>query len=706
MRNYAITEKFEYYFTLLYFQSTPENKEEMKIPTLKPATMWRIESIIHKTDKDNLIKALKTKGFIQFVDMKKTSITEDQGLAITLPTHIKARATELISKIDPVLDAFKGAGIVKKPDSNDFTEMDKELKEIPSIVHFDRVSKGIETEISPVQKEVLNLNNRLLNIEKEKEALSQGVKTNEKLEQLGIGPSDLAGFKYNKAVVGKVPTPNIGTIENELKDITDLYYLSSKVIDKKDSLLLLLIDREHLAEAMKVMKKAALEETNIPEMLLDYNLQDAKQKISSDMAGFQKEQDETREKIKSIAEKEMTKFMVYKEFLVKAREIEDVNSLFVKTDNVYVFGGWVPESLLGEFEKAVDQGTGGNYVLSSREPEDHEHPPTLLANNKVAEPWEMLTNTYGTPLYKELDPTSFISISFPLIFGLMFGDIGQGLVLMLVGGLVAFKLKVAQAIKNFGKVLLYCGFFATLAGFLYGSVFSLEGHFLEQFLHFSMEGYYWKNPIESINTEGPMLIWLSVKFGMVFLILALLLNIYKYKETVGLKDVIFSPNGFMGIWILVGGYIYFSKYGTEFLDGITDPIVIPALVIPILLVGYGEIALHGKGAGMAIIETIFDFALKYLINSLSFMRIIIMAVLHGVFSSLMADGMAGASNGIVIALIFIGGNLFIIGLETFMAFIQTVRLHYYELFSKFYSGGGTDFMPFRVVLDVYNKYQK
>ena len=139
-----------------------------------------------------------------------------------------------------------------------------------------------------------------------------------------------------------------------------------------------------------------------------------------------------------------------------------------KTDRYYIICGWMGESDFPKFEKAIENDPKIVCVPENAE-DTGETPPTKLKNPKLFKPYEMYVKMYGLPNYKELDPTIFVAITYSFIFGAMFGDWGQGLCLLILGGIL-YKIKKAPL---FG-IISCAGVFSTLFGFLFGSCFGFE----------------------------------------------------------------------------------------------------------------------------------------------------------------------------------------------------------------------------------------
>lgn len=302
-------------------------------------------------------------------------------------------------------------------------------------------------------------------------------------------------------------------------------------------------------------------------------------------------------------------------------------------------------------------------------------------------PFESIVKMYGIPSYNELDPTAFVGISYMLLFGAMFGDVGQGLVLFLIGEILnRFKRR-----PNLGGVLARLGISSTIFGFIYGSVFGYENIIKELVVR----------PMEEINV---MLI-AAIVFGVILLSIGYLYNLINSYKRRDIENGIFSRNGVAGLsfyWLLL--YYIVAKVlnkDTFIPSGAITIILITLIIIMVLKEPLSNLI---KGVRPLYSESVYDYyieggfgiletLLSLLSNTLSFIRVGAFAINHvGLFiafatlSKMMANNIESTATMIL-------GNVIIIGLEGLIVFIQGLRLEYYELFSKYFSGTGYEYNP-------------
>lgn len=363
--------------------------------------------------------------------------------------------------------------------------------------------------------------------------------------------------------------------------------------------------------------------------------------------------------------------------------------------DVYLVAGWVPKSKANEVIAAVQRVTRGRVAVDMADA-DHSgssaQVPSTLRNPHVLAAFQELVTNYSFPAYDEIDPTPLLAITFMLMFGIMFGDVGHGLVLVLAG-LASIKRWVPALAKlgSLGPVLMGSGAMAMVFGFLYGSIFGVED-FLPAV---------WLRPLDDIMS----ILIATVALGVVLLMSGFVVNMANGVREQDWQRVFFSRYGLAGMWFYLGLLVLL---GSVVMSWNLPTIVILALtLLPMVLILFGEPLgnlmskrrpLIHESWGLYLITSFFELfeaLISYLSNSLSYVRLGAFAVAHGGLSSvffILAE-MGGGPRSVLYWLFVIGGNIFIIGFEGLIVGIQTLRLEYYEFFSKFYKGGGLPYRP-------------
>ncbi|MEJ5293114.1 MAG: V-type ATPase 116kDa subunit family protein, partial [Candidatus Methanosuratincola sp.] len=361
--------------------------------------------------------------------------------------------------------------------------------------------------------------------------------------------------------------------------------------------------------------------------------------------------------------------------------------------NWAVLEGYVPKDHVQELTNSVQQ-TLNCRVVSFVKDETSASVPVSFKYPRFFKIFDSITNLYGSPSYNEVNPTPIMALSFPILFGLMFGDLGHGISLALLG-LIFYKF--FGSMKKIGVVLIITGLAGAIIGaFLYGEFFGQSLHHLvgyEPPLH----------PSEDLMT----MLKISLFVGVVHISLGLFLSftnslIQRKYPTAFLVNL---PK--LGLYI---GFIYvIFAFGLNLMEWFSGPIyyILGPILFLFLAEPFYEISKHGKkGAGKLgeMFFEIFETMISFISNTVSYLRIFAMVVAHimltTVFYSL-AEITSGGSLGIVLSpLLIVVGNVFVVLLEGILVLAQDLRLHFYEWFSKFYSDGGVRFRPFRLAVGV------
>ena len=365
---------------------------------------------------------------------------------------------------------------------------------------------------------------------------------------------------------------------------------------------------------------------------------------------------------------------------------------FARKETRYLVIGWMEQKAAKQLEQEVSDDSLITMYIEDDEDNKNQTPPTKMKNNLFIRPFELLTKMYGVPNYREMDPTFLVALTYTILFGAMFGDVGQGLVLFLVGLIGVFKPKLRPL-----TILSSVGLSSTIFGFLYGSIFGFE----------DVIPTLWLNPMEHM-TEIPFfgrlntVFIVAVCFGLFLMIMTMTINIWQQWKNNNRWEALLDKNGIAGL-IFYGILVFMLVL---YMTG--NPIPATALLGIVLALSLLTIAFkdeiitkleHKKdenGDGIVIklltvfFET-FETLLTYFSNSISFVRVGAFAISHGAMMGVVLM-FAGAENADQINwLVIILGNLFVIGFEGLVVAIQVLRLEFYEIFSHFYKGDGIEF---------------
>ena len=372
----------------------------------------------------------------------------------------------------------------------------------------------------------------------------------------------------------------------------------------------------------------------------------------------------------------------------------------VYKDKFYLVG-FVPKRKLKYVKELFESIDTVSVVTEDAQKERNIKIPVKLKNNKFAKPFSMFVEMYGLPSYNGFNPTMLVAVTYTLMFGIMFGDLGQGLLISLIGFIVYKKKGI-----TLGAILERVGISSAFFGLIYGSVFGFEEALNPLYKLIGLK----HKPLEVMENTMGILIG-AIIIGVIIIIISIIINIITCLKRKDYVNSIFGNNGVVGLVLfgslLAGLAVMMTGSGNLF----TTPYVLCLIVLPLVLMFFREplgCLVSGKkfrlesGIGDFIASNffeVFEFILGYATNTLSFVRIGGFIFSHaGMMSVVMmlSETVAKGASPIVIVI----GNIFVIGMEGLIVGIQVLRLEFYEVFSRFYDGDG---QPFEPVSINYNK---
>jgi len=378
-------------------------------------------------------------------------------------------------------------------------------------------------------------------------------------------------------------------------------------------------------------------------------------------------------------------------------------TFFAAAGRFVVISGWIPAESAEAMQQAILSTTNQRAVVNFESPESLPEVfsgalrvPILHRNPLLLRPFQKLVQLYGIPSYQEIEPTAFFALSFLLMFGLMFGDIGHGLVLFSAGFCL---FRYFPRFLDYGILLMEGGFSSVIFGTLYGSFFGISG----------LLPILWMEPIRDVHRFMSV----AVGLGVVLVSSGLVLNTINTWRSGQRIDAVLGPRG------LFGAFLYWVALALIVRAFVPRSWVLPtwALVLLlcasllVLLIGpflvswfeqerpsrmraaAGPRWLSALEASVEIVDTLF----AYFANTISFVRVAAFAAVHaGVFIALfaLADTLARVRFGSVLSIVsLVAGNIVMIFLEGLTVSVQVLRLEYYEFFGKFFRGGGEPYRP-------------
>ena len=366
----------------------------------------------------------------------------------------------------------------------------------------------------------------------------------------------------------------------------------------------------------------------------------------------------------------------------------------------FVLVGWIPAEYEGQVESLLSAIESVEVTFTNAKDEIKHSPPVKLKNPFFFRPFEYYTEMYGLPNSQEIDPSGFIAITYTLLFGIMFADVGQG-IMLLIAAIIMLKVKKMPL----GALLIPCSICSTIFGFIFGSVFGFEE--LLTPVYKALFGLKDK-PIHVMEGETTkMLIFGAVGIGVVLLMVAMILNIISCLKRKDIGGALFGVNGVSGLVFytaLVAGLVCTLLLGVNIM---TTPYIIGLIVLPLILIFLreplskklrGEKKLFEGGFGSFFVDNFFEMfevLLSYVTNTMSFLRVGAFVLVHAGMMEVVFV-MAGMFGPVGSTITIVLGNVLVMALEALLVGIQVLRLEYYEMFIRFYIGDGRKYEPVNV----------
>lgn len=550
--------------------------------------------------------------------------------------------------------------------------------------------------IRTMNEEYLKLQAKQEEWKKKKEEIASKQKIIEPFRPMGGDLSEVLHYKYISYRFGKMPQEQYQKLEKYLLGELDAVFVKG-VQDEQFVYGAYFAAPDHLQKTDAVFRSLHFERVEIPAQY-EGSPEEASQKLLKEMYDIQKKIEEIDKEAAEMFKKKAPQLIWAKQRLEELAHNFDVRKMAArvedKKEDYYILCGWMAEDDVKKFMAEAEQDDKVFVVVEDDHDSYFGEPPTKLENPKLFKPFEMFVGMYGLPAHNEMDPTLFVGLTYSFIFGVMFGDVGQGLLLVIVGALVYHFKKSPLA-----GIIATAGVFSTIFGFMFGSVFGFE----------DVIQPLWLRPIDHMTTlpfVGKLntVFIVSIAFGMGLIVIAMVLHIINAFREHDTQSTWFDPNG-------VAGLVFYGSVAAVvilFMSGRPTPAGIVLAVmfgVPLLLILFKEPLTNRlkkkkekmkEGKVMFFVEgffELFEMLLSYFSNTLSFVRIGAFAVSHAAMMEVVLM-LAGVENGNTNWVIVVLGNLFVCLMEGLVVGIQVLRLEYYEMFSRFYKGSGRKFEPY------------
>ncbi|MCI8590240.1 MAG: hypothetical protein HFE77_05965 [Clostridiales bacterium] len=622
-------------------------------------------------------KLIKITGAVALLDDVLCAAVQEEGFCAENAAGVLRSTTgyTTINEVNPYTSCIeelqmiaKGAGVSLLAPNG---------RALPAVQgSFDDVKRCIEEETASgrvLAEEIARTEERLGDDEKILAQLMHIININVPLDEL-------FKFQYFKLRFGHMPLENYKALSRYSSESDDYFFFVSSI--EGDDVWGLYVVLSSDAARVDSLFESLLFERVIISGRAHGTPRQAYEQMKSDLESAKQELADLRRQRDDYAAKVQERLQEWYAYLslMNAR-FKMKTKVLLSDDDHFVLYGYASAKEAPRIAADLGGIEGVSVTCTDPAPDQPTPPPTRLKNLWFFRPFEEYVKMYGLPSYNELDPTPLVALSYMLFFGIMFGDVGQGAVIILAG-LLMWKFKGMFV----GRILTRVGITSMAFGFFYGPVFGFE-----DLLPFG----YKVNEGSNMNT---VLIG-SVVIGAVMISISILMNIINGIRQKNLPKVLFSNNSVASLifyWSLLILVLLFMNFLPA---KAMMPILIVIVVLTLLMIMMKEPleALLKRRKRLVhsswldyLLESFFELfetVLSFVTNTISYIRLGAFALNHvGMMSVvfLLAGSASGSHNPVILVL----GNLFVIGFEGMIVCIQALRLEFYEIFGRFYEGQG------------------
>ncbi|QSX08327.1 ATPase [Alkalibacter rhizosphaerae] len=600
------------------------------------------------------------------IDVTEENIKEILGFSFLESGINLGQSEDFTRRINLIRDAYEGEFTVDKTVLQGDIDMDQVVNNVYDI--YNSLHK---------RHKVLKL------FQEDIRLMDQSIRAYRYLKDAGVTMEEINNMRYFNCKLGALSKESVQRLKRNYGNITAVVVHVGSEEDNEVYLVLSPKDLEtetnRLLKSLnfKVIEGLRDEYSKSPEEIIQW--------LETKRASFAKKADQLEREINEIKDTHWNDSnYAYNVFHLYTR-IEDVKKTMAFSEENFYFSGWIPKKMKHAIKQRLSKFENIIILFNEDYGDDHNiKPPTKLRNTWMFKPFEFMIKMYGMPNYKELDPTPFLSISYLVFFGFMFGDIGQGFVLFLLGFIAGQKKFVL------GHIIQRLGISSMIFGVIYGSIFGFE----------NLLPALWVKPFHHINT----ILLTAIVVGVAFLLVAYFYGMINSLKAKNYSSFALGKNGVTGFVLYVTLLlVILAAFTGQRTWSIILLAVIAVLAVILLFMKESVSKLlnmkdaSGEGHEDAgVVERVFEMfeiLLSMVSNTLSFIRVGAFALNHvGLF--LAFESLAKlAGSGVGSAIVYVVGNIFIIGLEGLIVGIQVMRLEYYELFGKYFEGGGIEFKP-------------
>jgi len=645
----------------------------------------KIQIIGHNSIRESVIELLQKWGVVEINDLRK-ELSEDYFMELRQGSVFEDR----LRKVEYLLEFL--ANFEEKPGFLGSLNQGKVILDRVELANILQTFK-----LDGIYSQCKTLEEWFRKLEIERKRLYEQRTTLIPWEGLLANLSELADTEKARVVPGIVPVKGYQRFLSELEKNSLPTYWWEVGRDKTSVYMVLVFLKEDKETISPLLKKYEFHEILLPEVNL--SPKELLEEIEKGIGKTEKSEEELKREASSLL-RHKAQLMAFHDHYYNLQKKEEAGNFLARTSGSFFLSGWIEESKVGQVKKTLEE-KYGEIEITVAPPRKGEKVPVVLENSRAIQPFEVVTDLYGRPIYGGIDPTPYLALFFALFFGLCVTDAGYGIVLVILSWLALKKLKMGPTGRRFFRLIGYGG----LASIFWGAV---TGGWFGDIIDRLPDGF---NFLKSM--KGAVVVFDPRKNSLFFLILAVALGFIQVWTGVTIrlwKDIkekdwqntFFREMPALGIQaslpLLLAIYLF--------------KVLPPARVLAIISVGLfslGSLAIFyyqwttNRGVLFKLFWCLFGWygvvAGNSLADILSYLRLFALGLTSGLLASAINE-MSALTLGIpyvgllVAVCLFIPAHLFNMAINAFGGYVHTSRLQYLEFFMKFFEGGGEVFRPF------------
>ncbi len=658
-----------------------------------------LSAVVLDTDMEAVTRELLQQGVLDFISIRELNILERNRVETVEPKVSEARLKESRRRIESFLDMVDiRPGYEHALSIDEFEPLDPD---------------AVERELDGIGTEVQGRRNRQGELQQDILKLEEIRRQFDAYQNLQEGLLSRSQYSFLSIQAGYIHPRHVQEFTRAIAPYPSVY-LDMGAPDKP-AFLLISLKRDE-ARIRSILSSVGWTDVEFPEEVRQ-SKDDALSHIDTKLAALRENRDRLNREVTEVLQGRAERLQdIWKRCALNELYYK-IQSRFGKTARTVLFSGWLPASKQKDLEKGILDVTEGIAFLEWKDPdtavrmEGVSDVPVQMKNPGFLRPFQAMVQNYAIPEYGTIDPTPVVAVVYLMMFGLMYGDAGHGLVIM-VAGIIGWVLrKRSKKGTILSQLITWCGGAAVITGILYGSYFGMPWF---DPLWFDFHGLISGHPRTGNLRDIYDVLKITIYFGIGVITLGLFFNWINSIRRKRWFHLFFGKAGLLGGWIYGAGiYIAFYFVRHDYKGLPPGRFIIYLVAVPVVLLFLKapvEFQLHRKEHPEKAFTpfTVIDFFMEwiveileifsgYLANTLSFMRVAGLGIAHAslMIAFFSIARMVSPGDGISIGgiAVLVAGNAMVIVLEGLSAGIQALRLNYYEFFNKYFTGSGKAYAP-------------